>query len=640
MTLLCLLFFPCLAITQNDYDMDELALNTPAASTYSVNQLANYFVKKIPDDRARVRAIFAWVTMNVRYLNTNRDNEIWATPEHFLRQQPEQVLSNRTAVCQGFANLFQALCKASGIESQVVTGIVKDREGAVMSAGHAWVAAEIMGEWRLFDPTWSIPSPMARWRVNDAYFMVAPAQLVLNHLPDDPAWQLLENPISEADFRENDEESITALIQKKGNPGFDFRDTLKNWIAMDSVERTFSSEGRILAFNGSNQRILFGLGQSYWGAFFDLSIRLDSLADRAIMQDSIFMDTLYFSAQLALMEKYQSHARTLFEQLTDPKRIAQSEKFYSPTDVAAISSKLRGAMWTAVFENQFSQTSSQINEASLKDLAMTLAAADQAYHQAILAVDCQKLAGTCFEIWHNLSLAHLQLAERYALFSQRLLAEKSAAKYLETISLAIENAEKWYKQAETETHQLLQIPPPYAFVLERLQTTQQGLYSLKVLKIKARRVALTGQIESALATSNRPKNMAKSLTGKLQAIVEDLESLSQTIEDAYSALGADYCLVTLYNIRQEGYAMQFNLGNLYFRAALDAHQNATEKSTLPEEKKRIEGLIQKAGLWLKEARQSLDALEKSQRASRTFTNQCALKINQLSKSIQVFSDAL
>lgn len=637
--LLCFLL-PVAASGQTDYDMDQLAIDAPANSHLTVEQLATYFVKNIPDDRGRVRAIFAWVTLNIRYLDTSNQSEIWATPEHLDRQRPEKVMKNRTAVCQGFANLFQALAEAAGIESQVVTGIVKNDEGEVMRVGHAWASAFVQDSWYLFDPTWSVPRPGERWRVNDRYFMVAPERFVLSHLPDDPAWQLLENPLRETDFRENNAEGIRALLRETPDVAFNFSDTLKNWIALDSVSRNFSAESRILQFNGGNQRVLFGLGQNYWGQFFDIRAHLDSMADRAILHEGFSIDTLTFTAQLDLMDRYHNRARALFSLITDPVRQAQTEKFYTPDDVAAISAKLRGAMWTALFENHFTATRNEVNESNLQDLLALAEAAEQQYNRSRSTLDCTKLIGTCYEILHNLSLADLQLAERYSLFCQNLLSEKNPYQYLKTIAQSNATAQMLLQKAEVATRQMLLIPPPYAFVRERLLSIRQGLQTVKVHELGRRRVALNPQVEAALAPSKNTTVAAKSMIGQLQGVAESLADLLQTIEDAYGDLGAEYCDATLFNLHQEGYAIRFNLASLNFRAALDFYQDATGKNTLEAEKKRIKAQAQNALPLLQEARESLEFIERSGKGPKNSTEQRILQINKLSKSVREFSDTL
>src|SRR5690349_4801906 len=65
--LLLILLLPFAAKSQGDYAMDELALHVPPSKTASVAVLGDYFARNSPDDRRLVRAIFAWITFNIRY---------------------------------------------------------------------------------------------------------------------------------------------------------------------------------------------------------------------------------------------------------------------------------------------------------------------------------------------------------------------------------------------------------------------------------------------------------------------------------------------------------------------------------------------------------------------------------------------
>jgi hypothetical protein len=636
--LLCWISGPVSA--QTDYDMDELARNTPAAKTYSVQELAAYFCKHIADDRGRVRAIYSWITLNIRYQDSNNGSQLWASPDHLERQRPAKVLQNRAAVCQGISNLFQALCQESGIECQVIPGIVKDHNGQVLPVGHAWVTALIQGKWALFDPTWSLRRPGNNWEVNDAFFMVKPEVFVLNHLPDDPAWQLLNHPIHESDFREKEQQELSALAQKEGDERFDYQDTLKTWIALDSASRAFAAETRVLRFNGSNQRVLFGLGQNYWGMFYDLRAHLDSVADKSILQDSIYLDTLYFASQMRLMHFYHARARALFGQITDPQRLAMTERFFTPDDVLAITNHLQGAMWTAVFENQFTFYQQQINEGTLLDLEILASKAENAYTQAIRQLDCAKLRNYCYEVWHNLSLAHLQLAERYSFFLQQLLQEKEPDRAQQLLDKGISKAQFYFKKAEEETLILSKIPPPYAFVIERLQTARQGEFTIQLHLIRAKRVALNTQLEKALSANAKPMVSVKNLIAKYEQLLEELDTYSSTIEDRSAELGDEYTEITLSNVNQELYALNFNLGNLHFRQSYETYQSAYENNNLEAEKKRILSLSQKALGQLQVARGVLDSIKRSGRIEASYLAQKGQQIEKLKKSIQEFISSL
>ncbi|MGE5549379.1 MAG: hypothetical protein ACM3ZC_02470 [Bacteroidota bacterium] len=69
---------------------------------------------------------------------------------------------------------------------------------------HDWNAVRIDGEWRLLDATWSAGHVSADYRFerdfDDFYFFTPPEQFIHTHFPKDPAWQLLKNGITLADF--------------------------------------------------------------------------------------------------------------------------------------------------------------------------------------------------------------------------------------------------------------------------------------------------------------------------------------------------------------------------------------------------------------------------------------------------------
>ena len=182
---------------------DALADSAPAAAEQSVATLAAYLALAGPDELSRTRALFRWIGGHISY------NVAGFQSGNYGDLSPDGVLRSRSSVCEGYARLGEALGAAMGLQVQVVSGWSK---GYGYTSGqrfdgptnHAWMAVRIGGQWRLMDPTWGAgyldqQSRFVR-RFQEHYFLTAPDAFVFDHLPEDPQWQLLERPISAAEY--------------------------------------------------------------------------------------------------------------------------------------------------------------------------------------------------------------------------------------------------------------------------------------------------------------------------------------------------------------------------------------------------------------------------------------------------------
>ncbi|MFN0033499.1 MAG: transglutaminase domain-containing protein [Saprospiraceae bacterium] len=634
------LLSPLPLFSQNFFAADKLALNTPPSKAASVKTLSEYLCADQPDDAHKARALYAWVTLNIAYVDSTDERDLWATPEHLERQAPERVLQNGTAVCQGYANLFCALAAEAGLRCEVVTGLAKNADGEVEYVGHAWAAARISGEWRLFDPTWGVqPAGMSRWKVMDQFFMASPEWFVLKHLPDDPVWQLLESPVTERRFRESSDGEILTFLERELEGEFKFRDTLSHWVAMDSASRMFAAESRVLRFNGSNERVIFGLGQSYWGLFFELRGALDSLTDAAILTDTVEIDTAWFEAQIQLMDRYHARARVLFEKLETQERIEKAEKFYTPKDVAALLEKARGDMRTGVFEYLLhSMPRGVLGERQIAQLRYQIELARQSYALAERRVDCDKMANSCFEISHNRSLVAIQLAQRQLRFAQDLANDQTANRNLKTIASHLREARSLFLQAIEDCEAMRRRPPKFAFVEERLATARQGLLTLRTCEIRAERTALSPEAEEVLTAQKFPARKTENLVGKMSRIAQSIEGLKDSLKYAGRDLGAEFGQITLFYLQLENFALQFNLANLRFRLALHDYENALQKNSLSSQRARIQYDANRAIQTLREAASALDFLEDSGKLPASSVSQKHEQVNKLSKALRELAD--
>jgi hypothetical protein len=179
--------------------IDQRAVQAPPGAETSVEMLAQYLTKTAKNDREKARAIYRWITEHVAYdvpgllAKKRGDNS------------PEGVLKNHLCVCEGYARLFQALCEKAEVEAVVVIGRAKPVEflDDPEVARHAWNAVKLDGEWHLVDPTWGsggIKDKLFVKKFKDYYFLVPGDELIFNHFPTDPKWQLLPEPKTEKEF--------------------------------------------------------------------------------------------------------------------------------------------------------------------------------------------------------------------------------------------------------------------------------------------------------------------------------------------------------------------------------------------------------------------------------------------------------
>ena len=176
--------------------IDLQASSIPAADCISIDALSAYIRQNFSSDTARVHAIYSWVANNISYDVARfqaRDKSNGAP-----LPTAAEALSSGTAVCQGYSDLFIALCKGAGIEALRIGGYTK-QQGKVSEIAHAWVAALLDGTWYLFDPTWgagSVRNEVFVKRYNNRFFKVAPIKFIEDHMPCDPLFQFLSYPLS------------------------------------------------------------------------------------------------------------------------------------------------------------------------------------------------------------------------------------------------------------------------------------------------------------------------------------------------------------------------------------------------------------------------------------------------------------
>jgi hypothetical protein len=240
--LLFILFLSISVYSQTNTSTDAIALKIPQASTYSSKGISDYIKQNFSSETDRIRAIYVWIASNINY---DMARLLARTSNTLSKQSVEDVLKTRAAVCHGYVDLFVELCKEVGIKATLVGGYTK-RGNTITQIPHAWVGAEIGGNWYFFDPTWGAGHMQNNQFVksfSNTFYMVSPADMIKSHMPFDLIFQFLNHPITNKEF----EEGKTAINTAK--PFFNFNDSLKQFALLSQPEQ-LRAEARRMEANG------------------------------------------------------------------------------------------------------------------------------------------------------------------------------------------------------------------------------------------------------------------------------------------------------------------------------------------------------------------------------------------------------
>ncbi len=191
------------------HSIDSFAVNTPPTLVYDVDSVAAYLKQGCKTDLEKARAAFAWEANNIRY-----DDKGFNTG-NIPDQSPAKVIKRRHAVCEGYSQLYKALCTAMGLEAVVVSGHAKAygyRPGQKFEGkdpNHSWNAVKVAGQWLLVDVTWGAGHAegergklVSLKRYTPYFFNVDKYEFFFRHYPVDYQWSLLSEPISLRQYQE------------------------------------------------------------------------------------------------------------------------------------------------------------------------------------------------------------------------------------------------------------------------------------------------------------------------------------------------------------------------------------------------------------------------------------------------------
>lgn len=174
-----------------------------------IAELAKSITADCKTDAERARALYDWITRKITYDWNEWENIVNGATGYMMPHDPLSVIERGTTVCVGYAWLYNDFARSVGLSSDFIIGKVRGYRGTaddkmISPFLHAWNSVEIDGSWYLMDATWGAIQPGEKpetYAKRSSYYYGTPAeQMIFDHLPEQPAWQLMTSPITSDDF--------------------------------------------------------------------------------------------------------------------------------------------------------------------------------------------------------------------------------------------------------------------------------------------------------------------------------------------------------------------------------------------------------------------------------------------------------
>ena len=145
------------------------------AGTPGLTNKVSELVAAVPDDEAKIRALFRFVSQQVRYMGITAEDDAPGYEPHDVGL----TFENRYGVCRDKAALLVAMLNLAGFEARPVlirVGAKMDPEIPSPYFNHAIAAVRQNGEWALMDPTDEAARDLLPTYLSDCSYLVASPQ--------------------------------------------------------------------------------------------------------------------------------------------------------------------------------------------------------------------------------------------------------------------------------------------------------------------------------------------------------------------------------------------------------------------------------------------------------------------------------
>jgi hypothetical protein len=179
--------------------MHPVVANMPREVETSIANVGRYIAERETNQVMRIKALHDYVADRVAY-----DAPAYAAG-HIPHEDgdPQAVFRSHKGVCAGYAALMRELGKVTGDEIAYVVGDARSSSHPMEGEGHAWNAVKIGAGWYLVDTTWDagpVDGAEFKKKYSTEYLFTPPEVFAVSHYPEAQKWQLLEHPMTHAEF--------------------------------------------------------------------------------------------------------------------------------------------------------------------------------------------------------------------------------------------------------------------------------------------------------------------------------------------------------------------------------------------------------------------------------------------------------
>ena len=247
--LLGFLIISTLGFGQLDFSAIDKNSKTVPDSLMDYKDIAFYLTNDLKTDTEKARAIYIWIAHNIQYdLTQMNSGKRYDSDQAII----DEVLNDRKGICQHYSELFLAMSKSVGLESFLISGYTRDVFGKIADLSHAWNGVKIDSNYYLIDVTWVAGYEFkGRYihKFRDDYFLKSPQDFIKNHMPFDPIWQFINNPINNNDFISKDFSKLDI------NGVFAFEDSIQQYKIYDELTQLENTNRRLIE-NGINNKLI------------------------------------------------------------------------------------------------------------------------------------------------------------------------------------------------------------------------------------------------------------------------------------------------------------------------------------------------------------------------------------------------